>query len=126
MTDANRQPSFAIRLPTFAPANGSDHSVHLVVSQDYSPCQIILQSFNIYMASDSSGFAKEDNNLEFSNISAMDVQNLSAGVTWIVENPAPEETGTDATGGVSKRTAGYILLMAHASLVGAILVGSIS
>ena len=95
-----------------------------MASQDYSPCELILQSFNIRIASNSSSFAKEDNNLELSNISAIGVQNLLAGVRWIVENPAPEETGTDAIRDISRRTAGHILLMAHASLVWAIVVGS--
>ena len=54
------------------------------------------------------------------------MQNHSAGVTWDAENPAPEQASTDGVGvGISKSAAGHILPMAHASLVGPILVGFI-
>lgn len=125
MADASRQPDYAINLATFAPANESNYLVELVTYQEYSPCQFILQDYSSN-ASNGSGSTRNSNNQVFSNIFAISVQNHSAGVTWSLENLAPEQTGTDGIGGgTSKNAAGHILPMAHASLVGAILIGLI-
>lgn len=124
MTDASRQPDYGLNLTTFAPASESNYRVNLAAFQEYSPCQLILQDLNNFKASNGSSFTKDNNNPVFSNIFAISVQNHSAGVTWSAVNPAPEQTGTDGIGGdTSKSTAGHILPMAQASLVGAILVG---
>ena len=125
MADASRHPDYAINLATFAPANESSYLVELVTYQEYSPCQLILQDYT-FNASNGSGSAKNSNNPVFSNIFAISVQSHSAGVTWSAENPAPEQTSTDGIGGsASKSAAGHILPMAHASLVGVILIGLI-
>ena len=123
-TDASRQPDYGSNITTFAPANESSYRVDLVEYQEYSPCQLILQDFGIFNATNGSSFTKDNNNPVFSNIFAISVQNHSAGLTWSVDNPAPEQTGTDGIGGgISKSAAGHILPMAHASFVGAMLVG---
>lgn len=123
-TDASRRPDYGSNLTTFAPANESKFHVDLVTFQEYSPCQFILQDFNISSASNNSGITKDNNSPVFSNIFAISVQNHSAGVTWSADNPAPEQMGTDGIGGgTPKSAAGHILPMARASLVGATLVG---
>ena len=124
MTDASRQPDFASNLTISAPSSEPNYTVELVTFQDYSPCQFILQDFNLSKASSGSSLPKDYYNLVFSNIFAISVQNHSAGVTWSAVNPAPEQTGTDGIGGGTlKSAARRILPLSHASLIVAILVG---
>ena len=126
MTDASRRPDFASNLIISAPSSEPIYTVDLVTFQDYSPCQFILQDYNLSDASNGSSLPKDYYNPVFSNIFAISVQNRSAGVTWSAENPAPEQTGTDGIGGGTlKSAAKHILPLAHVSLVLAILVGLI-
>lgn len=121
---ASRRPDFASNLTISAPSSEPIYTVDLVTFQDYSPCQFILQDYNLSGASSGSSLPKDYYNPVFSNIFAISVQNRSAGVTWSAENPAPEQTGTDGIGGGTlKSAAKHILPLKHASLVVAILVG---
>lgn len=86
MADASRQPDYAFNLT--APASESDFPVDLVAYQEYSPCQSILQDYDISNISHGSGSTKNNSNPVFSNIFAISVQNQSAGVTWSVESSA--------------------------------------
>ena len=127
MADASRRPDYgSSNLITFALANESSYLLELATFQEYSPCQLILQDFDIFNASNGSSFPKNNNNPVFSNIFAISVQNHSAGVTWSAKSPAPEQTGTDGIGGgTSKSVAGNIragVSMAYAGLVGAMVV----
>lgn len=124
---ASRRPDYgSSNLITFALANESSYLLELATFQEYSPCQLILQDFDIFNASNGSSFPKNNNNPVFSNIFAISVQNHSAGVTWSAKSPAPEQTGTDGIGGgTSKSVAGNIragVSMAYAGLVGAMVV----
>ena len=124
MTDASRRPDFASNLTMSAPSSEPIYTVDLVPFQDYSPCQFILQDYNLSDSSNGSRLPNDYDNPVFSNIFAISVQNRSAGVTWSAENPAPEQTGTDGIGGgILKSAARHILPLAHASLIVAILVG---
>lgn len=119
---ASREPDFFFNITTSVPANESSFLVDLVTFQEYSPCNFILEDVQ-FNYSAISGLTKNNVYAAFSNPFAITVQNHSAGVTWSAENPAPEQNGTDGIGGVtSKSVAGQIVPMAHASLIGAILI----
>lgn len=77
-----RQPPNRPRVKSFASANESRYCVELVTLQEYSPCQFILQDLHTFNTSQGSSLTKDNNNLVFSNIFAISIQNHSAGVTW--------------------------------------------
>lgn len=119
---ASREPDYFSNITRSVPANGSSFLVDLMTFQEYSPCVFILEDLQ-FNYSTVPGLTKNNVYAAFSNLFAISVQNHSAGVTWSADNPAPEQNGTDGIGGgASKSIAGHIVPMAHASLIGAILV----
>lgn len=122
IADASREPDYFSNITRSVPANGSSFLVDLMTFQEYSPCVFILEDLQ-FNYSTVPGLTKNNVYAAFSNLFAISVQNHSAGVTWSADNPAPEQNGTDGIGGgASKSIAGHIVPMAHASLIGAILV----